>query len=83
MSNLLTTKVFLILSIIGLSYAFMMQKESLPLEKVAIVDNHHSHEHDHLHGHPHTHHDGEGISTNSPTNQYKLKTGQGDFVFFL
>ena len=81
MSNLRTTKVLLILSIIGISYAFMMQKDSLPSNTVAVVENHHSHEHDHLHGHPHTHHDGEEMSSNPNGNQFKLKTGQGDFVF--
>ena len=82
MKNLPTIKIFLTISILGISYAFMMQQESRSVENIAIVDNHHSHETSHSHAHPHDHHHGEiGTSSTSDNDQFKLKTGQGDFVF--
>ncbi len=83
MKNLPILKAFLILCVIGISYAFMMHEESHPIEKVAVVENHHSHEGGHSHAHPHNHHDGEAVPTTTTKDNtpFKLKTGQGDFVF--
>ena len=82
MKKLPILKAFLILCVIGFSYAFMMHEESHPIEKVAVAENHHSHEGDHSHAHPHNHHDGEVLpATTKDNTPFKLKTGQGDFVF--
>ena len=82
MKKLPTIKILLTLSIIAISYAFVMHEESLPLENIAIVENHHSHDSNHGHVHPHNHHHGEVVTSSTPNNdQFKLKTGQGDFVF--
>jgi len=81
MKNLPKAKIFFIVSLITLSYAFMMQQENHPAEKVAMVEKINSHDHDHGHTHPHDHHHGEVVQANPTSKQVQLKTGQGAFVF--
>ena len=82
MKKLQTTKIILVLSIIGISYAFMIQQGNHTSENAtstatpvtAESTHHHSQSH-------HSHHHGEVSPTLSDNDQFKLKTGQGDFVF--
>jgi len=82
MTKIPTVKILVILSIIGISYAFMTQQYEAKLSNEALAINNDAHEHDgHTHTHPHDHHHGEVLPANTNSNQFKLKTGQGDFVF--
>jgi len=47
----------------------------------AIAENYHTHANGLTHAHPHDHHHGEEVVDNYDSKAYKLKTGQGDFVF--
>ncbi|MEM8525074.1 MAG: hypothetical protein AAGG68_10540 [Bacteroidota bacterium] len=75
----LPTKILFVTALIGISYAFMMQRsqENVPVMTTNSTAEHHHHDHSHTNNHHH----GEALPTVSDNDQFKLKTGQGDFVF--
>ena len=78
MKKIPTFRVVLILSVLGLSCAFMVHKNSH--DHSSDIIDHHSADHDHHdhHAHEHKH---EPVTSQPTTGQVKLVTGQGDFLF--
>lgn len=80
MKKLPTISILLSLGVIVISYAFISQKDKPKKDHIAISETIASFEHDHSHSHTHHHHQ-TSMSNISSKDQFKLSTGQGDFVF--
>lgn len=77
MKRIPTLKLLLIVIVLGFSYAFVT-------DMVDHRETHHVHDHGHSHGHlsDHSHpHTSVEMLPDSPTDQARLVTGQGDFIF--